>query len=346
MITASPITKNSTMKVPNDDPPAYTDPANPPDYPPPPGIAHPFSTGANATLADADRALAWCQRYPLTPPARFSAEQLRLIAATQQPLLAGNPNLDGAIRLLGARTNSWLLTARPGCRDALVQAALPSYSALAHRPREGGVARIYFEVSIVRLGSTDLARDDKAAEKPHHHLGGLFHHSHHAHAEPPREAEQSGVALGFVAPPYPPFRLPGWQRGSLAVHSDDGRRYVANENGGVDFAAPFRVGETVGLGVEFRAPPSAHYAAGGGAGPGLAARVIFTREGRVAGGWDLAQDTDAGAERIEGLVGERDLFAAVGVFGALEVEVVLGEEGWRFREWSSSAGKGEFGGWD
>ena len=49
----------------------------------------------------------------------------------------------------------------------------------------------------------------------------------------------------------------------------------------------------------------------------------------------MARETDAEAERIEGLEGDRDLVAGVGVFGAVEVEVVLGQAGWRFRDWSS-----------
>lgn len=62
----------------------------------------------------------------------------------------------------------------------------------------------------------------------------------------------TAVAVGFVGCPYPGFRLPGWNRGSLGVHSDDGRRYCNDSYGGKDFTMPFREGEVVGIGMCFR----------------------------------------------------------------------------------------------
>ncbi len=61
-----------------------------------------------------------------------------------------------------------------------------------------------------------------------------------------READ-AGIGLGFVAPPYPPFRLPGWERASLAVHGDDGRQYVRSNCGGKDFTNSFENDEIVGI---------------------------------------------------------------------------------------------------
>jgi hypothetical protein len=322
-------------KLPDGPPPGFTE-SNPPDYPPPPGIAHDYSSGANATLADANRALAWCKYYPLAPPARLTEEQNWLVDTTQQELVATS-EFAGTVQLLDRETNRWLVSTHAECKDTLIQAALPSYAALLHRPSgEGAVRRAYFEMRVVRLGPHRAEKpplehnDDKKSphdDKKSHHLGGLFHHHHREPEPPPPPLDgESGAAIGFFAPPYPPFRLPGWQRGSVAVHSDDGRRFVGNENGGVDFTTPFRAGETVGLGMEFRPDASKR--------TGLSARVFFTRDGKAAGGWGVAQETDAEAENIQGLQGERDLVAAVGVFGAVEVEVVLGERGWRFTDWS------------
>ncbi|KAJ4290767.1 hypothetical protein N0V88_006516 [Collariella sp. IMI 366227] len=39
------------------------------------------------------------------------------------------------------------------------------------------------------------------------------------------------LSLGFTALPYPSFRMPGWHRGSLAIHGDDGHRYVNDAYG-------------------------------------------------------------------------------------------------------------------
>jgi hypothetical protein len=34
------------------------------------------------------------------------------------------------------------------------------------------------------------------------------------------------LAIGFASTPYPPFRLPGWDPNSVAVHSDDGAKFM------------------------------------------------------------------------------------------------------------------------
>jgi len=158
-------------------------------------------------------------------------------------------------------------------------------------------------------------------------IGGLGRSGTYAQAG--RQAEiDSGLALGFVAPPYPGFRLPGWQRGSVAVHGDDGRRYVANTGGGVDFVRPFRVGETLGIGMTFAVPhrPPPY----GLEGYRLDVQVFFTRDGRSVGGWDLHEERDLEDHDVAGLEGECDLFPAVGVFGGCDFEVKFLERDWLY----------------
>ena len=65
---------------------------------------------------------------------------------------------------------------------------------------------------------------------------------------------ESGIAVGFCAKPYPGWRLPGWERASLGVHGDDGRRFVNDTWGGKDFTTEFRPGESVGIGMIFDTP--------------------------------------------------------------------------------------------
>ena len=287
-ITAGPITKNSTMKVPNDDPPAYTDPANPPDYPPPPGIAHPFFHGCQRyALADADRALAWCQRY--------CAPRRRCTSARSNYGWSPRPSSRccSGTRTSTARSGFWTRGPTPAAADgaAGVQGcAGPGRAAVILRAR-APPARGRGREDLLRGAHRPPRRrgpsqDDKAAAKPHHHPWAA---SSTAPTARPREAEQSGAALGFVAPPYPPFRLPGWQRGSLAVHSDDGRRYVANENWRRRLRrAVSRQGRPSASASMFRAAPAAPYAAGGrcGAGPRGAGHLHArgARRGRVGFG--------------------------------------------------------------
>ena len=96
----------------------------------------------------------------------------------------------------------------------------PLYFAAAESPLQTGRPKIiYFEVRVIGVG----------------------------HGE-------TGIALGYCAKPYPTWRLPGWERASLGVHGDDGRRFVNDTWGGKDFTAKFVAGETVGIGMEFRVP--------------------------------------------------------------------------------------------
>jgi len=183
---------------------------------------------------------------------------------------------------------------------------------------------VYFEVKILGIGIQD--GPEQKHEKKH---GGLLSKLKAGHHEADPQVEEAGIAIGFFAPPYPSFRLPGWQRGSLGVHSDDGRRYVNDTHGGMDFTQPFQVGQTVGLGMTFRIPqnPPAY----GVQGNMLDVDVFFTRDGKKTGGWDVHEEMDQLDGGVQGLEGECDLFPAVGVFGACEFEVRLQEKDWVYR---------------
>jgi hypothetical protein len=168
-----------------------------------------------------------------------------------------------------------------------------------------GLAKtIYYEVKITKLGRAE-------------------------------SGEASSLAIGYCAVPYPTFRMPGWQRASLAIHSDDGRRYVADTDGGVDFTAPIVEGETVGIGITFSLPDAtSDFAPSPTEGMSLKGEVFFTRNGTRDGGWDIHEELDADNEfGILGLDGGFDLFAAIGIFGevAFEIKFKCAEWSWRPR---------------
>ena len=181
------------------------------------------------------------------------------------------------------------------------------------------------------------------------------------------------MSLGFLAPPYPPWRQPGWERASLGVHGDDGRRYVNDTLGGANFTKPFKVGESIGLGMRFylkqpgnqasdnSAPAQglpaygdAHAnpaAAGGGAvyPREYSVRPFMTRHRgtlavRPEQSWDLDEEVDAEVEQpggVVGLRGDRDLYAAIGVFGG-GVAVRVGFVGVReMAEQAPAVGQGQ-----
>jgi hypothetical protein len=138
----------------------------------------------------------------------------------------------------------------------------------------------------------------------------------------------SGLAIGFVAQPYPTWRSPGWDRASIGVFSDDGCRFVNDSFGGKTFAEPFRPGETVGLGMVFSASPAAHTNAGNRGMGRVRVQVFFTRNGVESGSWDLHEQRDSEAGGVLGLEGDCDLYAAVGVFGGVEFEARFERGGW------------------
>ncbi len=141
---------------------------------------------------------------------------------------------------------------------------------------------------------------------------------------PASNRREVSLAMGFAAMPYPPFRLPGWHRGSLAVHGDDGRRYVNDTWGGKDFTAPLAPGKTYGIGIRFSPSDIAHE---------ISADVFFTVDGRLDGGWDVNEETDAERDRpVVGLQGHHDLSIAIGTFEVVKFEVRLRPSQWLYTE--------------
>jgi len=158
---------------------------------------------------------------------------------------------------------------------------------------------MYYEIHVVSMGGNDPAGAEEA---------------------------DAGIAIGFLAPPYPSWRLPGWHRASLGVHGDDGRRYVDNSYGGRDFTSAFRPGDVVGIGMTISPPESSHSQ--------RRVQVFFTRNGKREGGWDLHEERDRDQEEgdVRGLEGGNDVHAAVGFFGEVQFEVKFKKEDWAFRE--------------
>ncbi|KAI9853082.1 MAG: hypothetical protein M1838_001583 [Thelocarpon superellum] len=278
------------------EPPPYRDWTDVPDtslLPPPPILRQEVSPTSNATEEDATRATAWCERHPLSAPARLSAQDRQAIGAGALPLLKPREYVGDLIPRSASTTQgrTWA-----GTKDACLLTRLPLYSALHHSPLQtGGASKtIYFEVRVHALG-----RDGDASD--------------------------SSLAIGFCTQPYPTFRLPGWQRGSLGVHSDDGHRFVNDLWGGKEFTEPFRPGDTVGLGMTFsvsRTPPAYQEAKAALSQTPAHVEVFFTRNGKRVGGWDLHEERDARTDLgVEGLEGRHDVYPAVGVYGGVDFEV-------------------------
>ncbi|KAK5109364.1 hypothetical protein LTR62_007134 [Meristemomyces frigidus] len=292
---APPLGPPPSLQPANDpEPPPYDPWLAVPDntlLPPPPSLKQERSPTANATLDQAQRGHDWCRANRLWPPGKHSPQTLQRIVVGSTNLTKPPNTKNVNLNNIGlGRTH---IRTSPKCEDTLFLTDIPFYTAFPHSlPR-----KIYYELKILQMGS------------PPNHNGET----------------DAGVALGFLAPPYPSWRLPGWHRASLAVHGDDGRRYVDDSFGGREFTHAFRKGDTVGVGMRFS--PSVY------AGGKDRVEVFFTRNGKVQGGWNVHEERDREAEEgdVFGLEGGHDLLGAVGCFGGVEFEARFRQGDWMYR---------------
>lgn len=269
-------------------------------YPPPPAIftGHDRSWAHNATEQQAEEGERWCRRYALLAPINPSNPALDRAPQLVHPQ---SNTFHGTIKQTGVA--SWVIATSGKNNDNCVTVQPPLYVAARDDPRVTGRPRsVYFEVLLPK----DLGRD-------------------------------SGVGIGFVALPYPAFRMPGWHRGSLAVHSDDGHKYVNDRWGGNDFVKPWGMKGVVGIGLTFSSPMSGDTVSGKGKGKagggGLDVEVFFTRNGKVEARFDVNEERDQKRDlEPVGVQGFHDLVAAVGSFDKAEFEVVLDPERWVYKD--------------
>ncbi|MCJ1253611.1 hypothetical protein MMC24_001423 [Lignoscripta atroalba] len=265
--------------------------------PPPPALGHEASPSSNANLSDAERAHDWCARYPLIRPHLPTEAQIMSVRNGDVRLIQPQ---EYSGELVMPSTGFWRGSTRAGSKDSCLLTSLPLYFASADSPFQTEITKIiYFEAKIVSFGRG-------------------------------RGMDETSLALGYCAVPYPTWRMPGWERGSLAVHSDDGRRYVNDTFGGKDFTTPIKAGETVGIGISFSIPDTPpEYGAPPTAATISKAEVFFTRNGRKDGGWNLHEELDGDNEfGVLGLDGQFDLYGAVGIFGGVEFEVSFNSRDW------------------
>ena len=282
--------------------------------PPPPNIHYDESPRHNAPIDEATQADDWCKQFPLYWPQQRNTGAYLDIINGRSTIVPVDPSMTKRGLRLESSTTAQTIKSKAFVYQCL-RSETPLYSALQSKPVPAESFTTYFEIKITKLNP------------------------------------KSGiVALGYFAPPYPSFRLPGWQRSSIGVHGDDGRRYVNDSYGGMDFTKPFKEGEVIGIGMKFglsaglsRDEITLHI---------FADHLIGHKETKQAAGsverctnvtcfmtrngfripewqWDLHEELDVDVDRpggVEGLEGDRDLYAAIGVYGAVTVEARFGKE--------------------
>jgi len=322
----------------DDGPPPYHDWTSVPDtalLPPPPAITNEYSTTSNASYDEAARAHAWCAHHPvyqpgipnqtlidavcqghhtLDIPQTFTGKITKLNPLTSPHSFSPNTQNATPSMIYHISTQPTTSTSRfstrtpPPPADQTISTLLPLYFASTSSSNNPKPRTIYFELTPLSYTSSEAS-----------------------------------VSIAYLSKPYPPSRQPGWHRASLAIHSDDGNKYINDPTGGLAFAAPIQPHTTVGLGMTFTPPPLAPQTQMYNRTstpsqkevqsplPRYRTRVFFTRDGVLEGEWNVDEEKDAEMERryggVEGLRGEADLYAAVGTFGIVEVEVRFFEEG-------------------
>lgn len=256
-------------------------------FPPPPMIfsGYDASPANNATEEEAEAGEKWCLDYPVVEPIVLDQPAKNALQSNNFRLLEP-AGFNGSLKFLAP--GHWEGQTNKNSPDRCIIGYPPLYVVNEHDPTVTKQPKtIYYEVTIRRNSPT------------------------------------INLALGFTALPYPSFRLPGWHRGSLAVHGDDGHKYINDRWGGKDFTSEYRAGDTYGIGMTFT-PTGTHR-------PRV--DIFFTKNGQRTGGWDLHEETDAQQDLpVTGLEGFHDLSCAIGAFDATNFEVVFDPSKWLYRE--------------
>ncbi|KAL4991736.1 hypothetical protein BDW68DRAFT_126447 [Aspergillus falconensis] len=295
---------DKTYPPPPGPPPGYNEGPPPPyhnwqeavpdtaELPPPPISGNYYSNAGNASADDAERAHDFCNKTPLYRPAQPPAvvyNSVRNHEISPVPPAEFRGSISG-------HHGRWKGSTSDRNGDCVLLTNLPLYFALLDSPFvTEGKKTIYYEVKLLGLRAGPVPND------------------------------ASGLSIGFAAQPYPTWRSPGWERGSLAVFSDDGCRFTNDSFGGKDFTDAFRVGDTVGLGMTFELEnPTSQPTSK------VEVNIFFTRNGQRMGGWDLHEEVDEEAGGVEGLGGEVDLYGAVGLFGGVDFEICYYPGDWLY----------------
>ena len=269
--------------------------------PPPPSLGNQRSATNNATEEEAEQGTDWCNANPLFGPVVLNHQSGNALSTGEIGVVVPR-SFKGVLNR--PQPGVWKGSSKKNCPDSCILSTVPLYSVYAHSPLQTNQPKtIYYEVKISPNNRTEVS-----------------------------------LAIGYTAPPYPTFRLPGWHRGSLGVHGDDGSRFVNDTWGGRDFTAPFQPGETIGLGMTFSRNRDAQLPSYQGATnyddtiKPIKVEVFLTKNGAKAGGWNLHEENDAVEDLpVTGLEGFHDLLAAVGTFEDVEFEIVFDPSKWLYR---------------
>lgn len=140
--------------------------------PPPPSFKQDTSPTANADWDDAARGHAWIDLNPLWQPRQHDQQTLTRISYGDVRLTMPPATKNVAMNLTGLGRTSVRTNAR--CKDTIFLSDIPVFASLQHNPLLTEKPKTtYYELEVKSMGNNVVGSGD------------------------------AGIALGFLAPPYP-----------------------------------------------------------------------------------------------------------------------------------------------
>ena len=335
----------------DNNPPPYHDWTSIPDtslLPPPPALASDYSPSTNASYDEAAAAHAWCAAHPVFTPKVPNPSIVENVMTGQNSLTY--PPGASQWKIVPVPTEKQRSNNPGAVPTTVYQILSPSHPAASSTSPTSQPSSKATSTLSRFLKPKHATSTNTHSQRPHDQCWTSTLPLYFAALSNPLSTpspkpttitftitplkyytEESTLSIGLLSLPYPPARQPGWHRASLAIHSDDGNKYVNDSWGGVPFTTPFREGETITLSLVIspERPGNAPNKASTQSDrevrsplPRCKTRVYLTRDGEPAGTWDVDEERDAERdEGVAGLSGESDLYAAVGTYGDVDVEV-------------------------
>lgn len=145
------------------------------------------------------------------------------------------------------------------------------------------------------------------------------------------------LALGFVAGEDGASKMPGCERWSLGVQCSEGRLFVNGKVVESVHTGAFEPGQQLGIGLNYAVSNGVQQLEDNGISTdspsSIDIEVFITRDGKKIGGWKLCdQLNESEGLSFEGLEGRHDLYAAVGILGEVNVDILFEKKDWLFED--------------
>jgi hypothetical protein len=267
----------------------YAPPADaPPGWAPAPELSHQKGLWNEALEHEYEEALRFCEQCPSHPPKLLPSDVIERInkggCKAWSIELPDSSRFEGKVKSRQAAVD---IETKSSCKDVSLFSDLPLMAGLYDIQGKAGV---YYEVTI-------------------HKMEGIIAIGELTSSGKPRSPLYIPRLSGSACRPYPPWRLPGWNRLSAGLHLDDFRKFFEDSDGGRDYTNQLNhisPGDVIGYGYEF-VNGSIFYTYNGYRLPIAFTGVYLPRQ-------------------------NHDVYAAVGLEGENAVEVNFGGELFKWKE--------------